>query len=91
MLVFREKRIGPITVPMGLGVWDLSVGDVVAWGHGGRLDPFLARMFYLPDLRLSIAYASSGGRDHESPGVHLGRAYRAHQPEDISVCFDAPN
>ena len=91
MLVFSDKRIGPVTVPMGLGVWDLSVGDVVAWGHGGRLDPFLARMFYLPDLRLSVAYASSGGRDHEVPGVHLARAYRAHQPEDISVCFDAPN
>lgn len=91
MLVFSDKRIGPITVPMGLGVWDLSVGDVVAWGHGGRLDPFLARMLYLPDLRLSIAYASSGGRDHEVPGVHLARAYRAHQPEDISVCFEAPN
>ena len=45
MLVFSDKQIGGITVPMGMGVWDLSVGDVVAWGHGGRLDPFLSRMF----------------------------------------------
>jgi D-alanyl-D-alanine carboxypeptidase len=29
MLVFSDKQIGGITVPMGMGVWDLSVGEVV--------------------------------------------------------------
>ena len=91
MLVFSDKQIGGITVPMGMGVWDLSVGDVVAWGHGGQLDPFLSRMFYLPELKLSVAYASSGGRGQHVPGMHLGRAYIANQPDNISLCFDSPN
>ena len=91
MLVFSDKQIGGITVPMGMGVWDLSVGDVVAWGHGGRLDPFLSRMFYVPELKLSVAYASSGARGQHVPGMHLGRAYIANQPDNISLCFDSPN
>jgi D-alanyl-D-alanine carboxypeptidase len=91
MLVFSDKQIGGITVPMGMGVWDLSVGDVVAWGHGGRLDPFLSRMFYVPELKLSVAYASSGGRGQHVPGMHLVRAYIANQPDNTSLCFDSPN
>ncbi len=91
MLVFRDKQIGRIRVPMGMGVWDLSGGEVVAWGHGGRLDPFLSNMFYLPKLKLSVAYASSGGHGQGVPGRHLVRAYIANRPDNISLCFDSPN
>jgi CubicO group peptidase (beta-lactamase class C family) len=91
MLVFRDKQIGRSRVPMGMGVWDLSVGEVVAWGHGGRLDPFLSRMAYLPKLKLSVAYASSGGHGQGVPGRHLVRAYIANRPDNISLCFDSPN
>ena len=91
MLVFRDKQIGQITVPMGMGVWKFSVETEVAWGHGGRLRPFLARMFYLPKLKLSVAYSFSGGRGQGAPGMHLVRAYLANQPDDISMCFESPN
>ena len=91
MLVFRDKQIGRSRVPMGMGVWDLSGGEVVAWGHGGRLDPFLSRMFYLPKLKLSVAYASSGGHGQGVPGRHLVRAYIANRPDNISLCFDSPS
>ena len=91
MLVFSDKQIGGTTVPMGMGVWDLSRGEVVAWGHGGWLEPFLSNMFYVPEFKLSVAYASSGGRGQHVPGMHLGRAYIANQPDNISLCFDSPN
>jgi len=89
VLKFEDRYLGQFRVPMGLGVWDLSLGDTVAWGHGGRLRPFLARMLYLPDLKLSVAYASSGGRGPGIPGQHLGRAFKAHRPDDMSMCFEA--
>ncbi len=91
MLVFRDKQIGRSRVPMGMGVWDLSVGEEVAWGHGGRLGPFLSRMFYLPNHKLSVAYATSGASGQDSPGMHLVRAYIANRPDNISLCFDSPS
>lgn len=91
ILVFRDKKIGRGSVPMGMGVWNFSNGEMVAWGHGGKLDPFLARMLYLPDHKLSIAYASSGGGGQGIPGKHLLRAYLANKPDKISMCFEPPN
>ena len=90
MLEFSDKTIVGVTVPMGMGVWDLSAGDIVAWGHGGRLDPFLSRLFYLPDFNLSVAYASSGGQGQGVPGEHLLRAYNANKPGNIPLCFESP-
>ena len=62
MLVFSDKKIGRLRVPMGMGVWDLSVGKTAAWGHGGQMRPLLSSLVYIPKLKLSVAYASSGGR-----------------------------
>ena len=76
---------------MGMGVWELSVEEEVAWGHGGLLGPFLSMMFYLPNLKLSVAYASSRAYWQEVPGMHLVRAYIDNRPDIISMCFDSPN
>ena len=91
MLVFEDRKISRTSIPMGLGVWNLSSRGIVAWGHGGRVRPFLARMAYLPELRLGIAYSSSGGRNQGIPGKFLVRAYIANRPDNISSCFDDPN
>jgi len=91
MLVFEKRQISRFSVPMGLGVWNLSSGEIVAWGHGGRVKPFLSRMAYLPRLKLGIAYSSSGGRGQAIPGKYLVRAYIAYRPDNISLCFDSPN
>ena len=90
MLVFSDKQIAQFSIPMGMGVWELSVEEEVAWGHGGWLDPFLSRMFYLPSLKLSVAYASTGAQGQGNPGTHLVRAYIANRPDSISLCFDSP-
>ncbi len=91
MLVFGERQLSDFRIPMGLGVWNLSSNGIVAWGHGGRVEPYLSRMAYLPQFRLSIAYSSTGGRGQAIPGKHLFRAYLANRPGDISVCFESPN
>ncbi len=93
MLVVKMTRIGRHKIPMGMGVWKLSVEGEVAWGHGGWLgDDVLARMFYVPKLRLGVAYSSSGADAFKQhvPGSHLVRAYIDNRPDDISLCFDSP-
>ncbi len=84
-LIGRGRR-----VPMGMGVWELSVEQEPAWGHGGWLGPFLAMMFYVPKFELSVAYSSSESRNlrQRVPGSYLVRAYIDNRPGDISMCFD---
>lgn len=91
MLEFEDKTLSDASIPMGLGVWNLSSGGIVAWGHGGLIKPFLAQMAYLPKFKLGIAYASSGGHGQGIPGKHLVRAYIANRPGSISLCFKGPD
>jgi len=53
---------------MGLGVWKYKIDGETAWGHGGKLYPFISRTFYIPELGLSVAYSYSwtevGGQPH---------------------------
>lgn len=91
MLVTEPRRIGRIGLPMGLGVWQMRVEDHPVWGHGGLLLPFVARMFYLPEFEISVAYSSStaDASTQYAPGSHLMRAYIDNRPDDISMCFDS--
>ncbi|MCP4769463.1 MAG: beta-lactamase family protein [Gammaproteobacteria bacterium] len=93
MLVTESRRIGKGVIQMGLGVWvwDLGIGSESAWGHGGWLEHFVSRTFYLPKHELSVAYASSGAEVSLAsvPGSQLVLAYIDNKPDDISVCFDS--
>jgi len=91
MLVTESRRIGKGVIQMGLGVWDLGLGGVLAWGHGGWLEYFVSRTFYLPKYELSVAYASSGADVSLAPvpGSHLVSTYIDNKPDDISMCFDS--
>ncbi len=93
MLVFKNKQIGRHRIPMGMGVWEGSVEEEVAWGHGGLLGPFLSRMFYLPKFDLSIAYSSSGEdvSEQSAPGSYLVRAYLDSRPGNTPPCLDPAN
>lgn len=90
MLIFKSKRIGQGRVPMGMGVWELSVEDEVAWGHGSLLGHFVSAMFYLPKFDLSIAYSSSGEdvSKQSAPGSYLVRAYLDSRPGNTPPCLD---
>lgn len=91
MLITEPRRIGRWEIPMGLGVWKLKVDGKSAWGHGGRLYPFISRTFYMPELGLSVAYSYSwteiGGQP--IPGNHLVRTYIDNRPNNISMCFNS--
>ena len=92
MRVTTPRRIGRHgEIPMGLGVWKLSIAGKRAWGHGGRFEPFVSAAFYLPELDLSVAYSFSwtNGEGQSVPGMHLVRAYLDQLPEDISICLDS--
>ena len=87
----RRNITGPGTTYMGLGVLSLIEEGQIAWGHGGFIRPFSSKMFYIPELNLSVAYSSSGLPDveHQVPGGRLVSAYIDHRPDDISMCFDS--
>jgi hypothetical protein len=90
MLITEPRRIGRLEIPMGLGVLKLKVEGETAWGHGGRLYPFMSRTFYIPELGLSVAYSYSwtevGGQP--IPGNPI-ETYISNRPNDISMCFDS--
>ena len=90
MLITEPRRIGRWGLPMGLGVWKFKVDGKSAWGHGGRLYPFISRTFYMPELGLSVAYSYSWTElgAQPIPGNHLVRAYISNRPNNISMCFD---
>ena len=91
MRLTEYRPIGRGGFQMGLGVWEIPVNQETAWGHGGKLSPFLSRAFYLPKYNLSIAYSSSGKDLNRQglPGRRLLETYVQHLPKDISMCFDS--
>ncbi len=78
-------------VSAGLGVFNWRIGQFLVWGHSGWFPPFASSTFYIPELGLSVAYASSvadrSGGDFLGPG--LLRAYINNRPDNISTCFDS--
>lgn len=91
MLVTEDRRAGGGGVSVGLGVFKMSEGGKTAWGHGGWLPPFVSKMFYIPNFKLSVAYASSGADvlDRHYPGMELVVAYINNRPDNVSMCFDS--
>ncbi len=91
MLVTEPRRIGKGVIQMGLGVWDFGRANESTWGHGGWLEHFVSRTFYLPKYELSVAYASSGADVSLAsvPSRQLVSTYIDNKPDDISMCFDS--
>lgn len=46
----------------GMGMFTIYVDDQKGYGHGGRIDGFVSKLFYFPADKLSIAYTSNGVR-----------------------------
>lgn len=90
MLATEPRRIGQLTLPMGLGVWKFEGDSGFAWGHGGLFSPFKSATFYVPKLGISIAYSFSWTDSGEQllPGSHLVQAFVGNRPDDISICLD---
>ena len=93
MLTVEIRGIEQSLMAMGMGVWEFATDGEVSWGHGGWIDDYVSKMFYLPRLELGVAYSSSraDASTQSFPGDILVRAYIDNRPKDISVCFDSPD